>query len=203
MTQAALRAGPAMVAAGLCAAALLVSACVAAAVGGAGLGASAVYTASETRTVDQVATDNRIQIHINRQIFDESAGLFVDVRTVVYRRRVLLLGAVEASDDRDLVAQLSRQVEGVREVINEIDVVGAGLVDAAADRVLEKSIQGRLLTERDIASANYRVRVAGRKVLLIGCALDSAELIRVRLIIAEKAPDHVLRDYVKIGAACA
>ena len=62
------------------------------------LGADAAYTVSEQRSTDEVVDDNKIKIELNKLLADDSAKLWKDVGTVVYRGRVLLLGGVETAD---------------------------------------------------------------------------------------------------------
>ena len=147
------------------------------------LGADAAYTASETRTTDEVIDDNKIKIALNKLLVDESAELWKDVSTVVYRGRVLLLGSVETADAKARAGAIGAMPEGVTEVINDIQVTDAGGVGAFLnDFAIEKSIQAKYLFAEGIDSANLRVRSVNGTVYLIGQVETWAELGRVREI---------------------
>ena len=141
------------------------------------LGADAAYTASEQRTIDEVVDDNKIKIELNKLLVDDSLGLWKDVGTVVYRGRVLLIGAVETPEAKAKAGEIGHTPEGVKEVINDIQVTDEGGIGSFVNDVaIEKSIQIKYLFDSDIDSANFRVRSVNATVYLIGLAESQAEL---------------------------
>ena len=141
------------------------------------LGADAAYTASEERTIDEVVDDNKIKIELNKLLVDDSLGLWKDVGTVVYRGRVLLIGAVETPEAKAKAGEIGHTPEGAKEVINDIQVTDEGGVGSFLNDVaIEKSIQVKYLFDADIDSANFRVRSVNGTVYLIGLAESRAEL---------------------------
>ncbi len=106
------------------------------------LGADAAYTASEARTTGEVVDDNKIKIELNKLLVDDSLGLWKDVGTVVYRGRVLLIGAVETPEAKAKAGEIGHTPEGVEEVINDTQVTDEGGVGSFVNDVaIEKSIQ--------------------------------------------------------------
>ncbi len=145
-----------------------------------GLVADAGYTASEKRTADEVISDNAIKIKLNQALFEADIDLFKNVSTVVYKGRVLLLGSVETPAAKARAATLAAGIEGVRELINDIQVAdGNGIMGFVNDVLIEKTIQSALFLDERIRSANYRVRSVNGVVYLIGAARDRSELERV------------------------
>lgn len=165
----------------------------------AGLAVDAVYTASEERDIDEVVDDNKIKIALNRYLLEEDVELFKDVSTVVYRGRVLLLGTVAAAEAKERAAQLATKPDGVREVINEIQVTDeGGVVGFVKDVVIEKQLQVAYLFDEEIDSANYRVRSVNGVVYLIGGARSPAELDKVINLARETEAVREVVSYVTI-----
>ncbi len=165
------------------------------------LGADAAYTASEQRTTGEVVDDTKIRIALNKLLADDSAELWADVSTVVYRGRVLLLGSVETADAKARAGAIGAIPEGVAEVINDIQVTdGGGFGAFLNDAAIEKSIQLKYLFAEGIDSANLRVRSVNGTVTLIGQAGTQAELDRV-IEIARATEDVVnVVNHVRVSA---
>ena len=143
------------------------------------LGTDAAYTASEERTTDEAVDDNKIklELELNKLLADGSLGLWQDIGTVVYRGRVLLIGAVETPEAKAKAGEIGHMPEGVKEVINDIQVTEeGGLGSFVNDVAIEKSIQTEYLCDSDIDSANFRVRSVNGTGYLIGLAESLAEL---------------------------
>ncbi len=165
------------------------------------LGADAAYTASEERTTEEVVDDNKIKLELNKRLLDDSLGLFKDVSTVVYRGRVLLVGSVETHDAKRRAGLIGGAPEGVKEVINEIQVTEEGGVGSwVNDIVIEKSIQSAYLFDDEIDSANFRVRSLNGTVYLIGLAESRAELDKALRIARETEDVGEVVNHVRVQA---
>lgn len=163
------------------------------------LGADAAYTVSELRTTDEVVLDNKIKIALNKLTADDSAGLWVDVGTVVYQGRVLLIGAVENADDKARAGKIGGTPEGVKEVINDIKVTDEGGVGSFVNDVaIEKSIQTKYLFTGSISSANYRVRSVNGTLYLIGLAKSQEELTEALEIARGTSDVKEIVNYMRI-----
>jgi osmotically-inducible protein OsmY len=174
------------------------------------LGADVAYTASEKRTTDEVIDDNKIKIALNKLLVDESAELWKDVSTVVYRGRVLLLGSVETAGAKARAGAIGAMPEGVTEVINDIQVTdvggpgggpGGGIGAFLNDFAIEKSIQVKYLFAEGIDSADLRVRSVNGTVYLIGQVETWAELGRVREIARTTGDVVKVVDYLRVTVA--
>ncbi|MDA1310624.1 MAG: BON domain-containing protein [Proteobacteria bacterium] len=145
-----------------------------------GAGAS-VATATQTdKGIRSTATDLRIRTEINHYLFQKDVDLFGAVGLAVERGRVLLTGAVQKPENRIEATRLAWQADGVREVINEIQVRDtASLTDRARDIVTNKRLQGTLLLDKDVKSINYSTDTVNGIVYLFGLARDQSELDRV------------------------
>ncbi len=165
------------------------------------LGADAAYTASEERTTDEVVDDNKIKIELNKLMADDSLGLWADVGTVVYRGRVLLIGAVETPEAKAKAGEIGHTPEGVTEVINDIQVTDEGGVGSFVNDVaIEKSIQIKYLFDSDIDSANFRVRSVNATVYLIGLAESQAELDKALAIARTTGDVKNVVNYMRVQA---
>ena len=145
-----------------------------------GAGAS-VLTATQTdKGIRSAATDLRIRTEINHYLFQKDIDLFGAVGLAVERGRVLLTGAVQNPENRIEATRLAWQADGVREVINEIQVRDtASLTDRARDIVINKRLQGTLLLDKDVKSINYSTDTVNGTVYLFGLARGQRELDRV------------------------
>ena len=149
----------------------------------------------------QARDDNVIKLELNRGLIDDGLGAFKDVNAVVYDRRVLLIGSVEDQAAVVRAGSLAQAVEGVREVINEIQIdADEGIGAFISDVIVEKSIQSTLLFDDTIDSDHFHVRVLNGVVYIIGRAVNRSEYDRVSA--AAREPDDVKRvvNYVEISS---
>lgn len=152
--------------------------------GGVGIVLGGVATAgvsvAQERTTRQALTDGEIRLTLANKFLNEDRGLFADISTEVVEGRVLLTGQVDTPEDRILASQLVWETEGVRELLNELEVgQGKGAQSYAEDVWISTQLRAQLLTDVDVNAINYNVETVGQTVHLIGVARDEAELIRV------------------------
>lgn len=163
---------------GLLFAGIALTGCIEAAVGG---GAAVGTTALQERGVKGAATDTAIRAEINHNWLNKDHKLFIDLNLQIHEGRVLVSGVVKDPDVRAEAIQLVWKANGVREVINEVEVIadGTGIVDYARDTAITTELKGRLLFAKEIQSVNYSVEVVNGSVYLIGVAQSQTELERV------------------------
>ena len=143
--------------------------------GAAGAGAGAV--AYQERSFEDAVDDAQIRLEINHYWFQESEDLYREVQLQVQDGRVLLSGIVPDPETRVNAVRLAWKAEGVREVINEIQVTDqSGVVDYARDTWISTQLKAKLLVDRDVLSINYSVETVNGTVYLIGIAQSEAEL---------------------------
>ena len=165
--------------AGLAVGLLALAACTPAGVvvGGA---ASAGVAASEERGIKGAADDAVIRVKINEAWVKEDFDTFIRLNLQIYEGRVLVSGRVPDQAQADKAVQAAWQPDGVREVINEIEISeGGGLNDFANDTLINARLDADLLFDGDVDSINYSTRAVAGTVYLLGVAQDRAELDRV------------------------
>ncbi len=117
-----------------------------------------------------------------------------DINTEVKMGTVTLTGTVDTKVDRQLASELARDIDGVKEVKNELVVVredieedsdeNNGFIDAKIATV----IKTRLLSNSEVSGTSIDVDVDGLKVTLSGTVRSESER-DVALSIAKNADD--------------
>jgi osmotically-inducible protein OsmY len=152
-------------------------------------------TMSAERSVLNILDDLSIKNTINNALFDEA--LLLNVSTNVYQGRVMLTGSVKDAETRQKAEDLAREVDGVRELYNEIQVTDQNWLKALpTDLVIENMLAARMVFAPDVSSIDYQVRVWDGVVYVLGVAQSRAELDQVialtRASGARKIVSHVL-----------
>ncbi len=145
-----------------------------------GAGASVGVAAVQERSIGDAIDDNVINVEINHLLLQKSQDLFRQVAIDVVEGRVLLTGSVPLPEHRVDAARLSWQADGVREVINEIQVNDrSGVIDFARDAWITTQLSAMLLRDREISDINYNIETVNSVIYLIGIAQHDQELERV------------------------
>lgn len=142
--------------------------------------------ATEERKFDDIWDDNALKIELNHELFQADADLFVEVWTVVYEGRVLLVGSVKDRVARQRAERIAQRIDGVKQVVNRIQVTDeGGMLAFAQDMVIEKRIQAELFFDSEVSSSNLRVRSVNQTVYLFGAAANQREIDRVVTIVRD------------------
>jgi len=154
----------------------VVSGCASAAVGA---GAAVGVAALEERDLKTVATDTAAAAKVRLKMVDAGEKYVTSIGIEVFEGRVLLTGAVP--DEAMLVEAIREawKVEGVKDVLNEIQVSDSGFVDMAKDSWVTAQLTSKLTLDRSVHAINYAIETVNGTVYLIGIALDQSELDRV------------------------
>ena len=97
-------------------------------------GSSAMVVAEGERTMGTVIDDATIKVNIAAKFLGAGNNLFVNINTSILEGRVLLTGLVENQEIRIDAVRLVWEVEGVQEIINEIEIGNRStLKDYASD----------------------------------------------------------------------
>ncbi len=157
-------------------------------------GAIANQETSAGTVVDDTAIYWKIKgLYLNKNAQDLLAG----VNVKVIEGRVTLTGKVNTADSSVDAVKLAWQPNGVREVINEIQIMDAPtLKEIWQSKWIKTQIVTKITATRDIRSLNYSVEVVGGVVYLMGIAQDIDELNTVTNIAStikgvEKVISHV------------
>ena len=85
-------------------------------------GSSALVVAEGERSIGTVIDDATIKANIAAKFLNAGNNLFVNINTSVLEGRVLLTGLVDNQEIRIDAVRLVWEVEGVKEIINEIEI---------------------------------------------------------------------------------
>lgn len=138
-------------------------------------------TAAQERSVGHAVDDATILAAIKFMFTEKDVNdLLLNVSVNVVEGRVLLTGAVKKPDTAIEAIRLSWKAEGVREVINEIQVTDtSSWKNYAQDAWISTQVRTRLLLEKYVKSINYNVETVNGTVFIIGIAQDQQELDKV------------------------
>ncbi len=168
---------PILVLALLAAATPLLGGCVPVVIGGAAVGATVV---AQDRPVSEALSDSKIHASIDKRLLEFSTDIFQQIDISVAEGKVLLTGLVPEPQNRLDAARIAWQPDGVKEVINEIEVKDKStLSDASRDTWITTKLRSKILFDKKISSVNYTIDTVNQKVYLIGIAQSQAELDRV------------------------
>jgi osmotically-inducible protein OsmY len=149
---------------------------------GVGIGAGAVVGvgAAQERGLRSAAEDTALKLAISRRLLENKLALFTKVTVTVVEGRVLLTGAVRYEENRDLAAELARQSESARQVLNEIQVTPEGTIfNYTADAAITAKLKAAIFGDPRVRDINYAVETVNAMVYLIGIARDEKEIERV------------------------
>ena len=137
----------------------------------------AVLADKEERSFNNYVADTIILAQLKNEYFTNNENIFFNVGVDVLEGRVMLTGSVEQIDERIEATKLAWGIEGVNEVINEIQISNdEDILDYADDLVMKTKINAKLLLEKSILSLNYSIEVVNGVVYLIGIAQNQKEL---------------------------
>ncbi|MDO8545904.1 MAG: BON domain-containing protein [Nitrospirales bacterium] len=162
-------------------------------------------TISADRSLFNVLDDLSIKNTINYALLDEA--LMLSISTDVYQGRVMLTGSVKDAETRQKAEDLARQVDGVRELYNEIQVTDESrLMSFPKDLFIENMLEARMVLEPGVTSVNYQMRAEKGVVYVLGIAQSRAELDQVialaRVSGARKIVSHVfLSEHIVLDGA--
>lgn len=166
-----------------------------------GAGAATGVAASQERGIVTSAKDTAISFQIQELWFRTNYEMFGKLSTSVSEGRALLTGKVQDPEMRVEAVKLAWQVDGVAEVINEIEVVNTGsLADSARDFWITTQLRGHLTFDKEIRSINYSIDTVNGTVFLMGIARSQAELDRVTNHARNLAYVRRVVSYVRVAA---
>lgn len=145
-----------------------------------GAGAMVGTAATSERGLGATIDDDRIWLEINEAWLAHDADMFEAVKLQVLEGRVLLSGLVHSPGMRVEAVRLAWQVDGVKEVIDEIEVSDAGDFGGfLQDRWIVGQLRNKILFDKEIRSINYSIESVAGTVYLMGLAQSQAEAQRV------------------------
>jgi osmotically-inducible protein OsmY len=141
------------------------SACAPVVLGGAYMG---TLVATDRRTSGSQLEDEGIELRANSRI-RENVGERVHVNTVSYNRRVLLIGEVPTAQDKQLVEKIVQGVDNVREVVNELAVMGnSSFTQRSSDTIVTGKVKANLLDAKDLFANAFKIVTERGTVYVMG-----------------------------------
>ncbi|OYQ42592.1 transporter [Rhodoferax sp. TH121] len=123
-------------------------------VGGAVGGA---LVATDRRTSGSVVEDEGIEQRAASRL-RENLGDRVHVNVTSYNRQVLLTGEVPTVQDKQLVEQIVSRVDNVRNIVNELGVMGnASLTQRTSDSLVTGRVKAALVDAKDLFANAFKI----------------------------------------------
>jgi osmotically-inducible protein OsmY len=146
----------------------------------AGAGAAGGYALGQERSPVDTAKDVAIRSEASQAWAKYNFDLAHDIDATVYEGRVLLTGRVPNEDWHQQAVKLTWQVDGVKEVYDEIEVgADPGTMQSARDTIVSGRLNTELIADGDVRSVNYKLTTVNGVVYVIGSARTQSELDRV------------------------
>ena len=156
---------------------LLFSGCAPAVIG---VGTAAVAASSTEKGLSTSVADGLIFTKIQDNFLQTDASLPTVVDVTVNDGAVLLTGKVKTPEEKVLATKLTWEVRGVREVVNEVQVIDkSSIKDIAKDLAASAQLRGKLIADNSVSSLNFSIDVVNGTVYLSGVAADAEEMNRV------------------------
>ena len=150
-----------------------------------GTSAGAVV-AESNRTVGEAVDDTAIKIKIAERYAKSKKGIFLDVNSTVKLGKVYLTGIVESQDARVEAVKLVWEINGVEEVINEIEVGNSqNLKDYSNDLWITTQIKTKTIASLGLDYITYNFESINGKVFVMGIASNKDESEKVIEIIRD------------------
>lgn len=135
------------------------SGCAAAIIGG-GLAATSI---ADRRSAGSMADDEVMELHIKskaQSILSKNYQNYKPAISVVsYNRRILLLGQVPSTADRQLIERIARAERSAAAVYNYINVVpnGRTVTDISSDTIITSRVRANLLNVQGVYPGHVKV----------------------------------------------
>jgi len=156
---------PTTVAALVLVGASVLSGCLPLVVGGAVMGG---LVATDRRTTGTVVEDEGIELRTANRI-REALGERVHINITSYNRQVLITGEAPSEQDKQTVARIATEVENVRNVVNEVGVMGVStLTQRSNDTAVTVKAKLSLLDARDVFGNAFKLTTERGTTYIMG-----------------------------------
>ena len=132
-------------------------------------GATGMVVAEGDRTIGVVVDDATIKVNIAAKFINSSDNLFIDINTTVLEGRVLLTGLVDNQEIRIDAVRRVWEVDGVNEVVNEIQIGNrSSLKEYAQDVWVTTQVKALAAKTLGLRSISYNFETIQGKVYIAG-----------------------------------
>ena len=145
-----------------------------------GLGTAAVAASTTEKGFSTSVSDTVIEAKLTDKFIKNDASLVTGVESSVSNGAVLMTGKLDTQDQKVLATRLAWEIKGVKEVINEIQIVSEKSIKTTAkDLAASAQLRAALIGDQEISSLNYSIDVVNGIVYLSGVAANEKERERV------------------------
>ena len=161
--------------------------------------AAAGMVATREKGIGGTVSDSNICTKVKMNLYNFSSILHAQVSVSVQNQEVLLTGVVQDASWPQEAERLAKSVEGVKNVINNIETEGEeGLGSMTSDSWITTRIRSSLLFEKDLYSLNYTIETVNGVVYLTGIGQDEAEINRVAEVARNVGGVKKVVNHVKV-----
>ena len=140
-------------------------------------GGTAMVVAEGDRSLGAVVDDATIKVNIAAKFLSSGDNLFVEINTTVLEGRVLLTGLVDEQEVRIEAVRLVWEVEGVKEVINEIEIGDRSSIKSyASDLWINTQARGVAAKTIGLRSVAYNFETIQGKIYVAGITTNPNQL---------------------------
>ena len=145
-----------------------------------GLGTAAVAASTTEKGFSTSVSDTVIEAKLTDKFIQNDTSLVTGIQSSVSNGAVLMTGKLDTQDQKILATRLAWEIKGVKEVINEIQIVSDKSLKATAkDLAASAQLRAALIGDQEISSLNYSIDVVNGIVYLSGVAANEKERERV------------------------
>jgi len=124
--------------------------------------------ATDRRTSGTVVEDEGIELRASNRI-RENVGERAHVNITSYNRQVLITGEVPSAQDKQLVEQIVSGVDNVRNIVNELAVMGvSNYTQRSSDTLVTGKVKASLLDAKDLFSNSFKITTERGTVYMMG-----------------------------------
>ena len=163
-----------------------------------GAAGTAGYMAAQERGIETAAEDTKLKAIIKTNLANEKGGYFTKVGVSVLEGDVLLVGVVANEGEKARAEEITRQVNGVKGVYNELLIGTYGVSDYTKDAWTTSKVRAGLIEARDVYSINYMLETVLKHVYIMGIAQNEQERYRVLQIARSQEGVLGVYDFIKV-----
>lgn len=124
--------------------------------------------ATDRRTSGTVLEDEGIEIRSNSRI-SENLGDRGHVNVTSYNRQVLITGEVPSAQDKQLVEKVVAGVDNVRNIVNELAVMGeTTFTQRSSDALVTSRVKANLVDAKDLFANSFKIVTERGTVYVMG-----------------------------------
>ncbi len=132
-------------------------------------GTATMVVAEGDRSLGTVVDDATIKVNLSAKFLKSDNDLFININSNVLQGRVLLTGIVESQEIRIEAVRTAWEVEGVKEVVNEIEVGNkTNLKEYANDLWINTQVKTLAAKAIGLRSFSYNFETIRGKVYIAG-----------------------------------